>query len=172
MGERESASHKFKASSTVLTPPFGPAGITSMSGSSFKDKQASRPRGHVQPAPHSQAQLCPGDLPAVQPDIPATLILRETAESGRSLFAGKQGFKAGACCCDLGRVLTFQADRVRTRLQGSKIITTTPLVSVLDNKNLALRCSRCFLDAAHAPGKELSRCSGCQIVHYCSTVRI
>ncbi|GAA5826845.1 hypothetical protein JCM5353_005417 [Sporobolomyces roseus] len=52
---------------------------------------------------------------------------------------------------------------------GSTILSTSPLISVLDNRNLPVRCSACYrLSEDSASQKVLQQCSLCHIVQYCS----
>ncbi|BGP34992.1 hypothetical protein JCM10296v2_006816 [Rhodotorula toruloides] len=53
---------------------------------------------------------------------------------------------------------------------GTTLLTTTPLVSVLDQRNLGHRCSFCFrsIDDLKSPSTKLQQCSSCHIVQYCS----
>ena len=55
---------------------------------------------------------------------------------------------------------------------GQTLISTTPLVAVLDAANLALRCSACFKSATDVSDTAaLLQCSLCKTTQYCSTVR-
>ncbi|GAA5868574.1 hypothetical protein JCM3774_005433 [Rhodotorula dairenensis] len=72
---------------------------------------------------------------------------------------------------DRGRGLATQTDLRLTA--GSTLLATHPLVSVLDARNLAHRCSHCFrsvddLDPPRPSAPKLLQCSLCHIVQYCS----
>ncbi|GAA5874153.1 hypothetical protein JCM16303_005755 [Sporobolomyces ruberrimus] len=55
-------------------------------------------------------------------------------------------------------------------IRGSTLLSTTPLVSVLDNRNLSQRCSACCRSSEDiASRKPLQQCSLCHIVQYCSS---
>ncbi|KAI5475460.1 hypothetical protein MNV49_001351 [Pseudohyphozyma bogoriensis] len=84
---------------------------------------------------------------ATTSDLPSTLDVRETPGRGRGLFAA-------------------QGSRF---IAGSTLISTAPLVSVLDSRNLASRCSRCFRASEDFEDqRELLQCSVCKLVKYCS----
>ena len=75
-------------------------------------------------------------------------------------FSDLNGLKVHQSDSRLGRTLHSDKNYVGGRV----LMTTTPLVSVLDNKNIKNYCFTC-----HKEG-ELTRCSGCQFIYYCSPV--
>ncbi|BGP27287.1 hypothetical protein JCM10295v2_006251 [Rhodotorula toruloides] len=93
-------------------------------------------------------------LPYSHPDLPSSLEVRHIPGRGRGVVA------------------------VEAFGPGSTLLTTTPLVSVLDQCNLRHRCSFCFRSvddtkSSTAQGggvAKLQQCSMCHIVQYCSDV--
>ena len=79
------------------------------------------------------------------------LIIRTTKQSGRGIYAQKP-FKA-----------------------GTSLLKPVPAVSALSTGELPNYCSSCFLSphelSVGGSRHALKRCTGCQVVHYCSTVR-
>lgn len=56
---------------------------------------------------------------------------------------------------------------------GSLLFRTNPLISVLDDSLLEKACSTCFSISKtvdSSVGKELFKCTGCNLIHYCSKV--
>jgi|SRR5579862_1605006 len=56
---------------------------------------------------------------------------------------------------------------------GSLLFRTNPLISVLDDSLLDKACSTCFSVSKTVDGsvgKDLFKCTGCSLVHYCSKV--
>ncbi|GAA5913058.1 hypothetical protein JCM6882_005550 [Rhodosporidiobolus microsporus] len=87
----------------------------------------------------------PEVVPYCHPDLPSSLEVRKLAGRGRGVVA-KQAIPA-----------------------GTTLLQTAPLLSVLDNRNLATHCSFCFRSQDDTPTqKPLSQCSLCHIVQYCS----
>ncbi|GAA5944964.1 SET and MYND domain-containing protein [Sporobolomyces koalae] len=80
------------------------------------------------------------------PDLPDSLAVHEIPYRGR------------------GIVTTARA------LPGSTLIATSPLISVLDNRNLSRRCSACFRTSDDTRDhKPLLQCSLCHTIQYCTS---
>ncbi|GAA5900110.1 hypothetical protein JCM5296_002059 [Sporobolomyces johnsonii] len=101
-----------------------------------------------------QVEVSPPEEPSVvqkpsfsHPDLPASLQVRLLPGRGRGVIA-QQG----------------------TPSPGTTLLSTAPLVSVLDNRNLFERCSACFRTPEDtASQKSLQQCSLCHVVQYCSS---
>ncbi|GAA5910028.1 uncharacterized protein JCM6883_000528 [Sporobolomyces salmoneus] len=79
------------------------------------------------------------------PDLPSSLSVRTVPGKGRGIVA-EDSFTP-----------------------GSTLLSTTPLISVLDQRNIFQRCSACYrLSEDTAAQKPLLQCSRCHIVQYCS----
>ncbi|GAA5972982.1 hypothetical protein JCM11641_000350 [Rhodosporidiobolus odoratus] len=89
----------------------------------------------------------PGELVAYpHADLPPFLEVREFPRRGRGVVAKK------------------------ALSPGTTLLSTTPLISVLDNRNLQTRCSFCFCAADDTTTQKcLSQCSLCHLVQYCSS---
>ncbi|GAA5919477.1 hypothetical protein JCM1841_002222 [Sporobolomyces salmonicolor] len=101
-----------------------------------------------------QVDVPPPEEPSVaqnpffsHPDLPASLGVRLLPGRDRGVVAQQE-----------------------TPIPGTTLLSTAPLVSVLDNRNLFERCSACFRTAedtvSHRP---LQQCSLCHVVQYCSS---
>ncbi|BGP19589.1 hypothetical protein JCM10213_009318 [Rhodosporidiobolus nylandii] len=88
----------------------------------------------------------PGEtVPYAHPDLPPSLEVRLLPGRGRGVVA-KQAFSP-----------------------GTTLLTTSPLMSVLDNRNIYTRCSACFRSQEDMDQpKPLLQCSVCHLLRYCS----
>ncbi|GAA5853074.1 hypothetical protein JCM8547_000191 [Rhodosporidiobolus lusitaniae] len=122
--------------------------VSAVPASSLASPTSKNDRGESKDGTWEQASPAepPGDvLPYSHPDLPSFLEVRQLPRRGRGVVA-KQ-----------------------TISPGTTLFLTSPIVSVLDNRNLATHCSFCFRSRDDTEQqKSLLQCSACRIAQYCN----
>ncbi|GAA5964675.1 hypothetical protein JCM3765_004349 [Sporobolomyces pararoseus] len=131
----------------------------------LKAKRANRTQGG--PAPSSSSSSPPSPSPSSESRPPSTTLNGAAGLSNRVDYSHS----------DLPSSLSVRSIPARGRgilaessfTPGSTLLSTTPVVSVLDNRNISQRCSACYrLSEDTVAQKPLQQCSLCHIVQYCS----
>jgi hypothetical protein len=92
-----------------------------------------------------------------------------TASTLVKLSSSRLKIEALTASPGLGRSLAV----TQTIPAGSSLVRLDPLISVLDDSFLDKACSACFAGSKSVEpkyGKDLLKCTGCRILHYCSKV--
>ncbi|GAA6014676.1 hypothetical protein JCM11491_000190 [Sporobolomyces phaffii] len=131
---------KAKRASRAGTSPAAAASVPPPSSSNANDATSSH-RTEAQAATVASSTR----LDYCHPDLPPSLAVHQIPLRGRGVVA-QQSYSPGAT-----------------------LLSTVPLVSVLDNRNLSQRCSNCYRSSEDTLEQRiLSQCSLCHIVQYCS----